>query len=75
MSKRILVIEDDRDIGRLLGIHLRDAGWEVDQAHDGKEGLARALVGGHDLVVLDSPASEASRFAAACGNISAGSRS
>ncbi len=53
MSKRILVIEDDRDIGRLLEIHLRDAGWDVDQAADGREGLDRALAGGHDLVVLD----------------------
>ncbi|MEO8190447.1 MAG: response regulator transcription factor [Acidobacteriota bacterium] len=53
MSKRILVIEDDPDLGRLLEIHLRDAGWDVDQASDGQEGLSRALGGGHDLVVLD----------------------
>ncbi|MCA1582207.1 MAG: response regulator transcription factor [Acidobacteria bacterium] len=53
MTKRILVIEDDRDIGRLLQIHLRDAGWEAELSADGQEGLERALAGGYDLVVLD----------------------
>ncbi|MDQ6893508.1 MAG: response regulator transcription factor [Acidobacteriota bacterium] len=53
MTKRILVIEDDRDIGRLLEIHLRDAGWEVDASTDGRDGLDRGLAGGYDLVVLD----------------------
>ncbi len=53
MAKRILVIEDDPDIARLLDIHLRDAGWEVDHVADGSEGLDRAVAGGHHLVVLD----------------------
>ncbi len=53
MTKRILVVEDDRDIGRLLQIHLRDAGWDADLSANGQEGLDLALAGGYDLVVLD----------------------
>ncbi len=53
MTKRVLVVEDDRDIGRLLQIHLRDAGWDADLSANGKDGLDLALAGGYDLVVLD----------------------
>ncbi|MEO8430637.1 MAG: response regulator transcription factor [Acidobacteriota bacterium] len=53
MTKRLLVIEDDRDIGHLLEIHLRDAGWDVDISVDGREGMERALTGEYDLVILD----------------------
>jgi DNA-binding response OmpR family regulator len=52
-ARRILVIEDDPDLSRLLDLHLSDAGWKVDVAADGAEGRDRALVGGYDLVVLD----------------------
>jgi DNA-binding response OmpR family regulator len=53
MSKRILVVEDEREIGRLVEIHLRDQGWEVSVCHDGPSGLAAAASGRFDLVVLD----------------------
>jgi DNA-binding response OmpR family regulator len=52
-NRRILVIEDDRDLGELVRIHFEDMGVRVDVAHDGRAGLARALEGRHDLVVLD----------------------
>lgn len=51
--KKILVIEDDLDIARLLRIHLEDLGHEVDHAATGKEGLEQALNGSYSLVVLD----------------------
>ena len=53
MSRKILVIEDDQDIAALVQLHLRDLAYEVDVAEDGVRGLARALSGGYDLVVLD----------------------
>lgn len=52
-TRRILVIEDDRDLAELVRIHFEDMGVRVDLAHDGRDGLSRALAGGHDLVVLD----------------------
>ena len=50
---RLLVIEDDRDIARLVALHLQDAGHEVRLEHGGESGLERALGGAFDLVVLD----------------------
>lgn len=51
--KKILVIEDDLDIARLLRIHLEDLGHEVDHAATGDDGLEMALNGSYSLVVLD----------------------
>ena len=52
-SRRILVIEDARDIAQLVQLHLRDMGHHVDVAHDGSSGLQRALSEHYDLIVLD----------------------
>lgn len=51
--KKILVIEDDLDIARLLRIHLEDLGHEVHHAATGNEGLEMALGDNFALVVLD----------------------
>ena len=53
-SRRVLVVEDERDIARLLALHLEDLGCEVDTRYDGHSGLARALDGtAWSLLVLD----------------------
>jgi DNA-binding response OmpR family regulator len=52
-TRRILIIEDDKDIARLAELHLKDAGYEVGLAYDGDSGLARALSKAYDLIVLD----------------------
>jgi len=53
MPRHILVIEDDRDIARLVELHLRDMGCEVRLAHDGRTGLEQVLGKSFDLVILD----------------------
>lgn len=52
-SRRILVVEDDRDIAHLLALHLRDLASEVEVVGNGVQGLERARSGRYDLVVLD----------------------
>ena len=52
-ATRILVIEDDADIARLLQINLIDAGYEVVHVADGPRGLQQALTDRHDLLILD----------------------
>ena len=52
-TRKILVVEDERDIARLVQMHLGDAHYQVEVAHDGASGLERALGGDFDLVVLD----------------------
>jgi DNA-binding response OmpR family regulator len=53
MSHRVLVIEDDKDIARLLDIHLRDEGYAVTVVPDGKTGLQQALAKPYDIIILD----------------------
>lgn len=53
MPRKILVIEDDQDIARLVELHLKDLGCEVHLAHDGITGLERGLSRPYDLIILD----------------------
>ncbi len=53
-SRRILVVEDDADIGKLLYMHLSDEGYQVQLAADGRQGLALLeQQGPWDALVLD----------------------
>jgi DNA-binding response OmpR family regulator len=52
-SRRILLVEDDPDIARLIDLHLSDAGALVEQVADGVDALARALQAPWDLILLD----------------------
>jgi len=52
-AKRVLVIEDDRDLSSLVSINLTQAGLAAETAADGQAGLKRALAGGYALIVLD----------------------
>jgi two-component system, OmpR family, response regulator len=50
---RLLIVEDEEDLGNALARLLRDAGFSCDLARDGEEGLSLALEAGYDLVILD----------------------
>ncbi len=50
---RILVIDDDPDIAKLLTIVLKPQGFTVYHAQDGKEGLKNAYELHPDLIILD----------------------
>ena len=53
MVTNILVIDDDPNIREILGIHLRNAGYEVVTAKDGIEGGHAILKRRPDLIVSD----------------------
>ncbi|MFO1301558.1 MAG: response regulator transcription factor [Burkholderiaceae bacterium] len=53
MDRRILVVEDQRDIAELIAMHLRDLGHRIDCVHDGVAGYEAARSGRYDLIVLD----------------------
>lgn len=53
MEQRILVIEDNPDISRVVQYELEQAGFEVLAASDGISGLSQAREEHPDLVVLD----------------------
>jgi len=53
MSQKVLLIEDDVDIARLLEIHLKDMGLDLDSVTNGQVGLEKALANEYELVILD----------------------
>lgn len=50
---RVLVVEDEPDLLRILSQFLSEAGYAVDEAPDGTEGLHKALGIDYDAIVLD----------------------
>lgn len=51
--KKILIIEDDPEIIKLLEIHLTDLIYTTAKAMDGELGLNMALENDYDLIILD----------------------
>ncbi len=52
-TKKILIVEDEKNIAQVLAFNLMQAGYAFDIAGDGEEGLQKALTGGFDLILLD----------------------
>lgn len=50
---RILCVEDDPEIGRLVSVQLEESGYAVDWVQDGALGLRRFREHASDLVILD----------------------
>ena len=53
MAEKILFIEDEEKLARMVELELRYEGYEVEKAFDGRTGLDRALSGEHELILLD----------------------
>jgi CheY-like chemotaxis protein len=53
MSKKILIVDDDRDLVASLAKVLKGNGYEVAAAHTGADGLKALLAERPDLVLLD----------------------
>ncbi|MFK7807080.1 MAG: response regulator transcription factor [Saprospiraceae bacterium] len=51
--RKVLIVEDDRDIVELLKIHLKDLECDCDVAYDGQIGLEKALKNNYELLILD----------------------
>lgn len=52
-AMQVLLVDDDVELSSLMQDFLRENGFELDVAHDGTQGLAKALNGNSDLVILD----------------------
>lgn len=53
LTPRVLLVDDDHELLDLLRDYLEGDGFAVNCAHDGISGVAEALSGRHDIVVLD----------------------
>jgi DNA-binding response OmpR family regulator len=52
-KRRILLVEDERDIAELIALYVSDLCDEFVVAHDGYEGMRLAMSGTWDLTILD----------------------
>jgi two-component system phosphate regulon response regulator PhoB len=50
---RVLLVDDEPDLQRLVLFNLREAGFEVDAVGTGKDGLAAAQKMGPEVIILD----------------------
>ena len=53
MADKILLVEDEEKLARMVEMELRYEGYEVTKVFDGRAGLACAQSGEYDLVLLD----------------------
>ncbi|MBQ9976776.1 MAG: response regulator transcription factor [Clostridia bacterium] len=52
-QKKILIVEDEKNIAEILKFNIQTAGYSVKAVYDGQSGLDEALSGGYDLILLD----------------------
>jgi DNA-binding response OmpR family regulator len=50
---RVLLVDDDAELGGMLREYLEQEGFSVNVESDGEAGVGAALTGTHDIVVLD----------------------
>jgi phosphate regulon transcriptional regulator PhoB len=53
MAKKVLIIDDEKDIVELITYNLKKEGFAADSAQDGETALAKIKKGNYDLVILD----------------------
>lgn len=51
--KKVLIVEDEKDLAELLAFNLEKEGYAATCVHDGKQGLERAAADLPDLILLD----------------------
>ncbi|HEQ8324815.1 TPA: two-component system response regulator CovR [Streptococcus pyogenes] len=62
MTKKILIIEDEKNLARFVSLELQHEGYEVIVEVNGREGLETALEKEFDLILLDSMLPEMDGF-------------
>jgi len=53
VSKKVLIIEDEKNLVKLLQVNLESRGFDVITAFDGEEGLEKAFTELSDVITLD----------------------
>lgn len=53
VSKKVLIIEDEKSISDIIKFNLTKEGFDVETSYDGQEGLTKALSIKPDLILLD----------------------
>jgi two-component system response regulator VicR len=52
-AKKILLVDDEKELAEMVGSFLAEKGYQVDLAFDGEEGFNKAKSEKPDLIILD----------------------
>ena len=50
---KVLVVDDERDICRMISNILKEEGYKVDKAYDGEQAIRKVKARGYNLMLLD----------------------
>ncbi|PJA80746.1 MAG: response regulator, partial [Nitrospirae bacterium CG_4_9_14_3_um_filter_41_27] len=50
---KVLVVDDERDICRMISNILKEEGYKVDKAYDGEQAIKKIKARGYNLMILD----------------------
>ena len=53
MAKKLLIVEDDKNISFLVSVNAKVEGYDLDVSYDGEDGLNKARENAYDLIILD----------------------
>jgi len=53
MAKKLLIVEDEKNISYIISENAKIEGYECDVAYDGEEGLKKVRGNSYDLILLD----------------------
>ena len=53
MSKKVLIIDDSASIRKVVSLTLKGAGYEVEEAVDGQDGIAKISAAKYSLIICD----------------------
>lgn len=53
VKQSVLIVDDEKPIVTLLTFHLKQAGFQTDQAYDGQDAVEKAEQNKYDLIILD----------------------
>ncbi len=51
--KKIMIIEDDKDLREIYRINFENAGWQVIEEKDGLDGISKVIDTHPDIILLD----------------------
>lgn len=50
---KILVVEDDKDMSRIISSILKEEGYKIDRAYDGEQAIKKIKAKDYNLMILD----------------------
>ncbi len=63
MAKRILLVENEKNLARFIMLELQKESYRVDLAETGQKGLALAKENDYDLLLLNNQLADGTAFA------------